>query len=1444
MAYADPVKALTRGNVAVRGPGSASFDGFTVESGDSVLLTNQNTQSENGVWIFAEVGKPMSRPGGQDQYALGNVLDNATLIPVTHGTTYAGTVWGIDPAKVVTVNTHPHTLGRVVLPPVQARWATTADINLANTFPIIDGRTVTDGAMANASTTLTCAISAPFKSSDVGKAIVVEDGAGAGTDLVTTISAFTSASQVTLAAACTNGAGVAGSNVEFGVKLVGLGVAGADIVLVKDQTTASENGLYWANTTGAMARCTEPLVPSRAVAVSEGDRNARTEWVCYAQGAIVLGTTDLPFVRKDANYGKTVIDMEDTDQDAPTGDGIIHVTNVGGDLSKAVKLTFPTPTDATTSYRKTVHNACTGARVILRTNDGTRTISLPPGCTSVVEFDENGAREIHGGVYDPRDFGCPWDGIHDDLPGLDAMMAVINGTKTSDGLLFDHTPAHIQLPRGKGYCSDNWHIAHPVHVIGHGWGHDDALSELENGIKFAPLKGIIVDSYYTQADYPDGMAGEGSLFRDVSIVSTQAIMTDPDVGSSRGLRSLDKDLDVRVASTFYPKGVCVFADGTSSTHGPAYLCEGATRTSSGGPLVMFRCTTEGFTAAAASGAETTAKAAMTAADIPDLGSTIPDDGVTWTVESIPKDYENGKAYSLGERVFLPGDPSCYFQCVEPGTSMAFSSFGGVSGSPYSGAGAGIGVSCNRYMIAPDYGGVFYDVGDLPVEMSLTALLRGSFAAIPWLGAVSRGTSGELTHAFDTAGADPTVGSTLNGHDAAAFDGTQYLQNTAGAELFLNTSAYRVLGWINASAASAPSGGGTTPKFDAAIISEDGGKWGITFTTDGVSVFHDDGAYKVASKACTTAGWHLFDVIYDGTNLTVYIDGVAGTPVAAGPLGTISGATVRLGINFDVTVGFVGEIVEIGIADGANALISTTDLVRDGEARYGLGAPLKWETHIPAGILFVAGVCTVDHCNISGFTGAGVYITDNINANVFHGHRTADGNHTAVRNCEIMYCGGGIKVFGGNSNGCIFDWINLDFLGLGRTNVDAAAYLNQSPERWGTGAYCVWDASLGGASVRHIYGQAFAGCPFRNDRVDAAGSDGIWLFCLAEVAEKSYFLNAPVVIQVFPTSDANQAVIIGAECSGFHFVDRTGTLMSAQVAGGGQLYQFSVTLDSPYIWGWVHDGTDWGLRYGGAQPHAVTLFGVQRGTDPGLGWMGFKRGFLIGDTDGLLFRGPLVSTGRPEGRMIDTNLRAGLRKTGDRFDAPGFTVTVTSDGYRGYPWTTGGNPVVPGNEPYGNPPTLVEPSANGDFPGAGKSVWKALGYGTTHDTDEPIWATAAPAGGTAIGDQIVDNDFTWELVGFTPGTTVEVYAASTTYDDDQALTLMDRWVTVTVDAKTVTLPANPFDGQMHDIKAVSGVTTTIDTDGGDLDIDGSSTASVVETNATFRYSAIAGQWELR
>jgi hypothetical protein len=272
MAYAVAVDAVSTSNVSTSSPTSAVFDGYTVSTGHRVLLAAQTTASQNGVWVFNGTGVAMSRPIAPDPYQNGINFDTATLVPVTNGNVYGGTVWGIDPAQVVTVGTTAHTLTRISLPPIQARCATTVNINLASTITTIDA-----------------------------------------------------------------------------VSVVGNGTQGSDLVLVKNQSTAAQNGVYWANTSGPMVRTTEPLPPLRRVAVSQGTVNAHCLFELVNQGAVVLGTTGIDFSSQ-----KTAFNVRDF---GAIGDGVTDDTasiNAAGAAASAAgggTVYFPNGTYLVSEYQ-------------------------------------------------------------------------------------------------------------------------------------------------------------------------------------------------------------------------------------------------------------------------------------------------------------------------------------------------------------------------------------------------------------------------------------------------------------------------------------------------------------------------------------------------------------------------------------------------------------------------------------------------------------------------------------------------------------------------------------------------------------------------------------------------------------------------------------------------------------------------------------------------------------------------------------------------------------------------------------------------------------------------------------------------------------------------------------------------------------------------------------
>lgn len=93
----EAVKAATTANITLSG--TQTIDGVSVAVGDRVLVKNQTTASQNGLYLCAAGAWTRTTDGSQ-----GN-LTNGALILSTGGTTNAGTQWYLQTADPITVGT-------------------------------------------------------------------------------------------------------------------------------------------------------------------------------------------------------------------------------------------------------------------------------------------------------------------------------------------------------------------------------------------------------------------------------------------------------------------------------------------------------------------------------------------------------------------------------------------------------------------------------------------------------------------------------------------------------------------------------------------------------------------------------------------------------------------------------------------------------------------------------------------------------------------------------------------------------------------------------------------------------------------------------------------------------------------------------------------------------------------------------------------------------------------------------------------------------------------------------------------------------------------------------------------------------------------------------------------------------------------------------------------
>jgi phage-related tail fiber protein len=105
--------------------------------------------------------------------------------------------------------------------------------------------------------------------------------------------------------------------------LDGATLAANDRILVKNQSTASENGIYYVSTLGTGANGTwtrasdadgaGDLFGGMLVTVSEGTVNADSIWMLTTDAPITIGTTALTFARKDLRIASTAEAQAQTD---------------------------------------------------------------------------------------------------------------------------------------------------------------------------------------------------------------------------------------------------------------------------------------------------------------------------------------------------------------------------------------------------------------------------------------------------------------------------------------------------------------------------------------------------------------------------------------------------------------------------------------------------------------------------------------------------------------------------------------------------------------------------------------------------------------------------------------------------------------------------------------------------------------------------------------------------------------------------------------------------------------------------------------------------------------------------------------------------------------------------------------------------------------------------
>lgn len=130
----------------------------------------------------------------------------------------------------------------------------------------------------------------------------------------------------------------------------GVTLATGDRIFLKDQSTATENGIYTVNGSGVPPTRAVDYYPGDGVAgtiviVEAGTVNADTVWLCTSNtGSDVVGTNNLAFIRLSGPRIAAIAGLTPTDGNIIVGDGTTWVTESGDTARQSLGLaTTDTP---------------------------------------------------------------------------------------------------------------------------------------------------------------------------------------------------------------------------------------------------------------------------------------------------------------------------------------------------------------------------------------------------------------------------------------------------------------------------------------------------------------------------------------------------------------------------------------------------------------------------------------------------------------------------------------------------------------------------------------------------------------------------------------------------------------------------------------------------------------------------------------------------------------------------------------------------------------------------------------------------------------------------------------------------------------------------------------------------------------------------------------------
>ncbi|RVD39057.1 DUF2793 domain-containing protein [Mesorhizobium sp. M4A.F.Ca.ET.020.02.1.1] len=174
---------------------------------------------------------------------------------------------------------------------------------------------------------------------------------------------------------------------ENGDTIDGVTLVTGDRILIKNQSSGAENGIYTVNASGAPTRATDADAGAELVNatcyVSEGTANADTQWTCSTNAPITVGSTSLAFAQLTSAGGSVP-----TSRSLTAGTGLTGGGDLSADRSFAVdinKQTIWMPAAAMTP--RTTNGATSGTAEMSSNKNMVSTLDFDASTQEFAQFD-------------------------------------------------------------------------------------------------------------------------------------------------------------------------------------------------------------------------------------------------------------------------------------------------------------------------------------------------------------------------------------------------------------------------------------------------------------------------------------------------------------------------------------------------------------------------------------------------------------------------------------------------------------------------------------------------------------------------------------------------------------------------------------------------------------------------------------------------------------------------------------------------------------------------------------------------------------------------------------------------------------------------------------------------------------------------------------------------